>query len=111
MVRSKAIRPKRPPERERSSAIREYQAQQALLKNRPVPDNTAISNGLRVVKWGALAVILILALIVMFGSPDMTIYERNVSVFQSWGFALTIVYFASAYALLQRTKMLNRTPA
>jgi len=98
-------------ERERNTAIREYQAQQALLKNRPVPDNTAISNGLRVVKWGALAVILILALIVMFGSPDMTIYERNVSVFQSWGFALTIVYFASAYALLQRTKMLNRTPA
>ncbi|QDU38628.1 hypothetical protein Mal4_29570 [Maioricimonas rarisocia] len=95
-------------EQERNRAIREYQSQQALARNVPVPDKTAITNVLRVVKWGALLVTLVLALVVMFGSSDMTSYRRHVAVFQWWAFVSTIVYFVTGYVVLQRGKMLNR---
>ena len=94
-------------EQERNVAIKEYQTQQALSQNAPVYDRSALSNTLRVVKWLALAVTLILALVVMFASSDMPAYERNVAAFYTWGFVMTIVYFVSSYWVLQRTKKLN----
>ena len=95
-------------ERERDEAIKEYQTQQALSRSVPIFDQSPLSKILRVVKWLALAVTLILALVVMFASPEMAAYERNVAVFYRWGFVLTIVYFVSAYWGLQRFKKLNR---
>ncbi|PAY18858.1 hypothetical protein CKO51_14195 [Rhodopirellula sp. SM50] len=67
-------------------------------------DDSALTGVLRVIKWLALAATLVLALIVMFGSSDMEAYEGNAAIFYPWGFVLTIVYFASAYWVLQRTK-------
>lgn len=95
-------------DQERNEAIKEYQTQQALSRSAPVYDQSSFSKVLRVVKWLALAVTLILALIVMFASSDMPAYERNVAVFYTWGFVMTIVYFASSYWVLQRTKKLNQ---
>ncbi|TWT49263.1 hypothetical protein Pla22_44570 [Rubripirellula amarantea] len=95
-------------EQKRNEAIREFQQQRARLLQRPIYDASAMTNVLRVIKWLALAITLVLALVVMFASPDMTIYERNASIFYAWGFALTITYFVSAYWVLQRTKKLNQ---
>ena len=94
-------------EREKDEAIKEYQTQQALSRSAPVNDDSALSKVLRVVKWLALAMTLILALVVMFASPDMPAYERNVAVFYTWGFVLTMVYFASSYWVLQRSKTIS----
>ena len=98
-------------EHERNEAIKSYQAEQALSKKEPVYDQSTLSKVLRVVKWIALAVILILALVVMFASSDMPAYERNVAVFYTWGFVMTIVYFVSSYWVLQRSKKLNQATA
>ncbi len=95
-------------ERDRDVAIKEYQAQQALSRGTHVNDDSAMSKALRVVSWSALAATLILASVVMFASPDMIAYERNVAVFYTWGFVSTIVYFVSAYWALQRTKKHNQ---
>lgn len=95
-------------EREWNAAIKVFQTQQSLSKSKPIYDDSAMTNVLRCLKWLALAVTLVLALIVMFASPDMTTYDRNVAVYYTWGFVLTIVYFGSAYWVLQRTKKLNQ---
>ncbi|TWU15492.1 purine-cytosine permease family protein [Allorhodopirellula heiligendammensis] len=95
-------------ERDRDVAIKEYQTQQALSQGTHVDDDSAMSKALRVVSWSALAATLILASVVMFASPDMIAYERNVAVFYTWGFVSTIVYFVSAYWALQRTKKHNQ---
>tara|TARA_R110002049_G_scaffold4601_5_gene32634 strand:- start:886946 stop:888688 length:1743 start_codon:yes stop_codon:yes gene_type:complete len=96
-------------EEERNLAIKKYQAQQALIEGDPVKDDSAFHKVLRVVAWLALAFTLILALVVMFGSPDMPTYESNVANFYTWGFVFTIVYFLAAYWALQRTKLLNKS--
>ncbi|WP_231953924.1 hypothetical protein [Pirellulimonas nuda] len=98
-------------ERARSEAIKDYQRQQALAQSPPVHDRSALTYILRGTKWLALAATLILALVVMFRSPDMPAYQRNADVFYPWGFALTIIYFASAYWVLQRTTRLNKAKA
>ena len=95
-------------EQELNEAIREFQTQQALTEGEHVRDHSVLSKVLTSVAWLALATILILAVVVMFASHDMTVYERNVEVFYTWGFVMTIVYFGSAYWALQRTKSLNR---
>ena len=98
-------------EREYNDAIKEHQSQQALTRIAPVHDHSAMSKVLQVVKWLALAVTFILALVVMFASSDMPAYGRNVAVFHTWGFVMTIVYFVSAYWILQRSKKLNQAQA
>lgn len=95
-------------ERQWNAAIKEFQTQQALSKSKPIYDGSAMTNVLRCVKWLALAVTLALALMVMFASPDLPTYDRNVAVYYTWGFVLTIAYFASAYWVLQRTKKINQ---
>ncbi|MCA9142359.1 MAG: hypothetical protein H6821_16005 [Planctomycetaceae bacterium] len=98
-------------EQELNRTIQEFQAEQALAEGEPIHDDSALSKVLRGVAWIALAATFVLALIVMFSSRDMVTYERQVAVFYTWGFILTIVYFSSSYWALQRTKTLNQARA
>ncbi|TWU35733.1 hypothetical protein Q31b_51680 [Novipirellula aureliae] len=93
---------------ERNLDIKEFQSQQALSEGDPIHDDSLMSKGLHGIAWMALSVTLILALIVMFASGDMVSYQRNVSVFYTWSFLCTILYFATSYWALQRTKKLNK---
>jgi len=89
-------------------AVQQHQLQQSQTHAAAVKDNTAFSNVLRVVSWTALALSLVLGLIVMFASPDLVTYERNIGIFYTWTFVFTIVYFVSAYWVLRRGKLLNQ---
>jgi len=91
-------------EREWNAAVREYHSEQAVAERPPEHDYSLPSIVLHSIAWLALAVTLVLAFIVMFGSSDMTAYERNVARFYTWSFVCTIVYFGSSYWALQRTK-------
>lgn len=95
-------------ELERNVAIKEFQAQQAITEGEPVKDRSALSKALHVVSRTSLALTLVLAVRVMFWSPDMSSYERNAAVFYTWGFVFTITYFVFAYWHLRRGKALNK---
>lgn len=95
-------------EREWNQAIKEFQSQQAKTEGEPVKDRSTMSKVLQGLAWLALAVILLLAVRVMFASVDMDAYQGNVGTFYPWAFAMTIVYFGCSYWALQRKKSLNR---
>ncbi|TWU20476.1 hypothetical protein Pla52o_43540 [Novipirellula galeiformis] len=95
-------------ERERNTAIKEFQTQQAITEGEPVKDHSLLSKGLRVVSRTSLALTLILAIKVMFWSPDMLSYQSNAATFYTWGFVFTVTYFVFAYWHLRRDKALNK---
>ncbi|TWT74051.1 purine-cytosine permease family protein [Allorhodopirellula solitaria] len=84
--------------------IADYHAHQANQQGEPVQDRTPLTRGLQVTAWISLAVILVLAMRVMFASATLRQYESNVALFHTWGFVCTITYFAAAYAALRRKK-------
>jgi hypothetical protein len=43
----------------------------------------------------------------MFNSPNTVADESNAVIFHTWGFVLTITYFASAYRAFRQRKTLN----
>lgn len=88
-------------------AVAEYQQEQAAVEGEPRTDDSTLSKVLSGIAWIALAIILVLALFVMFASDDMVAYESNVSLFYTVGFVCTIVYFAAAYWALRREKQLT----
>ena len=94
-------------ERKKNEAIAEYQAQQAIDEGDAVEDHSALSKVLHGLSRASLAIIMGLAVMVMFWSPEMGVYEKNRAIFYTWGFVFTIVYFVSAYWTLRRTKALN----
>lgn len=94
-------------EREFNVAIKEFQTQQAIAEGIPVKDQSTLTKVLLGVAWVSLGITLVLALMTMFRSPDMISYENNAAIFYTWGFVLTITYFASAYWVLHRRKALN----
>ncbi len=98
-------------EHQRDAVIIEFQSRQALTEGESISDTSMLSKVLTGTAWFALAITLTLALVVMFGSSDMVAYERYVSVFYTWGFAMTVVYFAAAYWALQRSKNNQRETA
>ncbi len=95
-------------DRARALEIEAYQAKQAESEPAAVKNTSILSTLLKVVSWGSLAVILVLASRIMFGSPDLAAYEANRDVFYRYGFVYTIVYFVAAYWVLLRAKALNR---
>ncbi len=94
-------------DRKLDEAIREMQAQQAIDDGQPVVDTTLLSKALCVLAWTSLGLTLILALVVMFGSPDMVTYNKNVAMFYTWGFVFTIIYFVTSYWALRRSKTVH----
>ncbi len=81
--------------------------QQKLAEKEPIleKDNSLFSKVLKVVAFTALAVTLILAGIVLFGSADEGTYISNRETFYFYGFICTLLYFATAYWAMKRGKM------
>jgi purine-cytosine permease-like protein len=95
-------------ERKKNAAIEEYQAQQALSEGEPVEDHSVLSKVLRGIALASLVITLVLAVLVMFWSPDVSAYEANRDIFYRYGFVCTIAYFVFAYWALRRRLALNK---
>jgi purine-cytosine permease-like protein len=87
--------------------IRQFQHEQAVAEGHPVDDTTRQTMILRWTSRACLLFIFLLAMKVMFQSPDMQNYTSNRDLFYTWAFVLTISYFATAYWVLHRYKALN----
>ncbi len=84
--------------------VEAFQAEQAAREPAPAPDRSALSRLLRVIAFSSLAITLILAGVVMWGSPDIDAYEVNRARFYRYGFICTITYFTTAYWAMRRGK-------
>jgi len=87
--------------------VEAYHEHQAEIAKPIVEDQSVLSMSLRWIARVSLAVTLLLALITMFGSPDMEAYEGNRDTFYRYGFICTIAYFVAAYWNLRRQKALQ----
>ena len=87
--------------------IATYQAEQARNDKAHVVDTSLLSKVLNAVSVISLLIITVFACQVMFFSETMAIYEANKAQFELYCFIFTIMYFASAYILLKRHKVLN----
>lgn len=88
--------------------IEAFQAYQASTLPEHLKDESVLTKVLQIVAYLSLAITMTLAIITMFWSKDMTQYEYNRDVFYQYGFICTLVYFATAYWVLQRGKTLNK---
>jgi purine-cytosine permease-like protein len=95
-------------DRDLSEAINLYQSKQAEAAPPHITDRRAFSRVLTVIAWLALAATFVLALVVMFGSPNMTVYESNATYFYSWAFVCTVIYFTASYWNLRREISVNQ---
>lgn len=87
--------------------IATYQAEQARNDKAHVVDTSLLSKVLNAVSVISLLIITVFACQVMFFSETMAIYEANKAQFELYCFIFTIMYFASAYIVLKRHKVLN----
>ncbi|MFG0288087.1 MAG: hypothetical protein ACF8CQ_07935, partial [Rhodopirellula sp. JB044] len=94
-------------ERKMNVAIEEFQKVQAEEEGEPIEDHSMLSKVFRVISRSSLALTLVLAIRVMFWSPNMEIYVDNRDLFYTWAFVFTITYFVFAYVVLRRRKALN----
>ncbi|MGE9290788.1 MAG: purine-cytosine permease family protein, partial [Puniceicoccales bacterium] len=84
--------------------VEAFHAEQAMTEPVIIKDRTLLTRLLQWIALGSLAITLILACIVMWGSPDMDRYEANRNLFYRYGFICTISYFAFAYWAMRRRK-------
>ncbi|WP_166823396.1 purine-cytosine permease family protein [Thalassoroseus pseudoceratinae] len=94
-------------EQELNANIAAYHAREAEEHQHPTGSKGLFYRTLRTIAWISLTVILLLALRVMFASPNMQVYKTNADAFHTWGFVCTIIYFGSAYWALRHEKSLN----
>ena len=95
-------------EREFQERVEALHAKQAETTNHaPVKDTSGLTKAIKAV-WMVLglAVPMVLALRVLFGSPDLASYEANRELFYDVTIWSTIIYFIFAYWELQRSKAL-----
>ena len=92
---------------EQSKKIVAFHKQQAAEAAPIVTDTSALTRGLSIVAWLSLGVTMVLALITMFGSPDMDAYAINRDRFRSIAFICTIIYYVTAYWALRRQNALQ----
>lgn len=81
-----------------------YQTKQTKLAPDYVHDYSKMTKVLRFVSVSSLVITLGLALNTMFMSVGIPAYEINRELFFNVGFICTIIYFASAYWVMQRSK-------
>ena len=81
--------------------------QQKMAEKEPIlaKDSSSFSKGLKIIAYAALAITLVLASNVLFGSPDENTYISNRETFYFYGFICTLLYFVSAYWVMKRGKM------
>ena len=95
-------------EREFQERVEALHAKQAETTNHaPVKDTSGLTKAIKAV-WMVLglAVPMVLALRVLFGSPDLASYEANRELFYDVTIWSTIIYFIFAHWELQRSKAL-----
>lgn len=82
------------------------QYQQKLADEEPqlIKDTSLLSKALNIIGYAALAITLILAGNVLFGSSNDLSYVANRELFYQYGFICTLIYFAAAYWALRRGK-------
>jgi len=86
------------------SEVEAYQLTMADQEPKFEKDRTLFSKVLRAVAYTALAVTLVLAVNVLFGSPSEADYIANRDVFYFNGLICTLLYFATAYWAMKRGK-------
>ena len=84
--------------------VEEYQDKLAEEVPQPVIDNSMFSKVLKIIAFVALAITLVLAGNVLFGSNDETDYIANRELFYFYGFVCTVTYFVTAYWAMKRGK-------
>ena len=85
--------------------VEQYQQKLADEEPQSIKHNSLFSNALKIIALAALAVTLILAFNVLFGSSDENAYVANRDTFYFYGFVCTVTYFVAAYWALQREKV------
>ncbi|WP_406685164.1 hypothetical protein N1F78_05415 [Seonamhaeicola sp. MEBiC1930] len=88
----------------RNETIERFQAEQAKKEPVQVKDVSVFSKILRILAIAALAITMVLACNVLFGSASETDYIANRELFYTYTFICTIVYFVLAYWALKRGK-------
>ena len=80
---------------------------QKLAEQEPTmqEDKSNFSKILKFIAYSALGITLVLAVNVLFGSPDEISYIANRETFYFYGFICTILYFITAYWAMKRSKM------
>ena len=96
-------------ELERNAAIKSFQKKQADNEKSQQKDQSVFTKILNSIALISLAITMVLALITMFSSPDMLSYENNRDTFYTHGFVCTLTYFVSAYWVLVRNKVLQKS--
>lgn len=81
-----------------------FHAHQAEYAPAPAKDVTMFTKVLQIISWVSLIIILILAFITMFNSPNVELYDVNREIFYQYGFVFTLSYFISAYWVMRRKK-------
>ncbi|TXF89721.1 hypothetical protein FUA23_09745 [Neolewinella aurantiaca] len=94
-------------EKELNAAIEQFQEKKALEAPTPAHHTSVFTNVLRGIAFIALAVSLLLAGNVLFGSANETAYLSNRETFYTFCFVCTIIYFITAYWAMRRTKYSN----
>ncbi|MFK8056076.1 MAG: cytosine permease [Saprospiraceae bacterium] len=84
--------------------VEQYQQVQADQEEVILADKSMFSRALSFIAYASLAITLVLAMNVMFGSATNVDYLANREVFYTYGFVCTIVYFATAYWAMRRGK-------
>ncbi|MCP5536692.1 MAG: hypothetical protein H7A51_10760 [Akkermansiaceae bacterium] len=87
--------------------VEAFQQHQADNAAPPVKDESALSRGLHWIARASLTITLVLALVTMFGSSDMSGYVENCDRFYLYAFICTLVYFIAAYWALRRKKAIQ----
>lgn len=93
-------------EKEFNTLVDAYQEKLASEEPKTIKDNSLFSKILKTVAYIALAITLILAGNVLFGSTDETAYIANRELFYFYGFICTVAYFVLAYWAMHRGKQL-----
>ncbi|BDS05020.1 membrane protein [Oceaniferula spumae] len=93
--------------KEYDRTVEAFQEHQAEIAPAPIVDRSTLSQALHWIARASLTITLILALITMFGSSDMSAYVENRERFYLFGFICTLVYFITAYWALRRKKAIQ----
>ncbi len=92
-------------EQAEKEAIERYQQQIANDEPTIIKDSSLLSKVLKVIAFSCLAITLILAGNVLFGSPNESAYLSNRETFYFYGFICTLLYFLTAYWVMKRGKI------
>lgn len=91
-------------EKKLNKRIDAYHLEKAAQEEVAIKDNSGFSKALKIIAFTALAITLALAGNVLWGSKDESHYISNRDTFYFYGFICTLIYFATAYWAMKRSK-------